>query len=164
MDPNDITRSYDNTRRSESITINPYYENWVEPRQITSEEAKAIVNAIQQRKTYSEYHDEKHGLKINNKKAMLDVIEKVIFNDPATIVIWADGTKTVVKCEGEKFDPEKGLAMAISKKLLGGNNGYYYDVFEKWLSKKEKHSKKAVVKAVKKVRDDFDKEQAKKNK
>ncbi len=25
-------------------------------------------------------------------------IEKVIFNDPATIVIWKDKTKTVVKC------------------------------------------------------------------
>ena len=43
---------------------------------------------------------------------------KVIFNDPATIVMWDDGTKTVVKCEGEKFDPEKGLAMAITKKAL----------------------------------------------
>ena len=40
-------------------------------------------------------------------------IKKVIFNDPATIVLWSDGTKTVVKAEGEPFDPEKGLAMAI---------------------------------------------------
>ena len=50
------------------------------------------------------------------------VIKKVIFNDPATIVIWDDETKTVVKCcEGDEFDPEKGLAMAISKKVLGGS-------------------------------------------
>ena len=50
------------------------------------------------------------------------VIKKVIFNDPATIVIWNDGTKTVVKCcEDDEFDPEKGLAMAISKKVLGGS-------------------------------------------
>ena len=50
------------------------------------------------------------------------VIKKVIFNDPATIVIWDDGTKTVVKCcEDDEFDPEKGLAMAISKKALGGS-------------------------------------------
>ena len=50
------------------------------------------------------------------------VIKKVIFNDPATIVIWDDGTKTVVKCcEGDEFDPEKGLAMAVSKKALGGS-------------------------------------------
>lgn len=47
-------------------------------------------------------------------------IKDVIFNGPATIVKWADGTKTVVKCcEGDTFDPEKGLAIAISKKALG---------------------------------------------
>ena len=46
-------------------------------------------------------------------------IKKVIFNDPATIVFWNDGSKTVVKCqEGDIFDPEKGLAMAISMKKL----------------------------------------------
>lgn len=59
-------------------------------------------------------------------------IVKVIFNDPATIVFWFDGSKTVVKADGEKFDPEKGLAMAISKKFLG-NKGNYYREFEKWL-------------------------------
>jgi hypothetical protein len=47
-------------------------------------------------------------------------IKDVIFNGPATIVKWADGTKTVVKCcEGDEFDAEKGLAIAISKKALG---------------------------------------------
>ena len=46
-------------------------------------------------------------------------ITKVIFNDPATIVFWKDGTKTIVKCqEGTSFDPEKGLAMAISRHYL----------------------------------------------
>ena len=59
-------------------------------------------------------------------------IKKVIFNEPATIVFWGDGTKTVVKDSEGKFDPEKGLAMAISKKALG-NKGNYYDVFRKWL-------------------------------
>ena len=28
-------------------------------------------------------------------------IRKVIFNDPATIVLWSDGSKTVVKCGPE---------------------------------------------------------------
>lgn len=62
-------------------------------------------------------------------------IKKVIFNDPATIVIWTDGTKTIVKCDGEKFDKEKGLAMAICKKLLGTNSSgsNYYEVFKKWI-------------------------------
>lgn len=59
-------------------------------------------------------------------------IENVIFNNPATIVFWLDGTKTVVKAENEPFDPEKGLAMAIVKKTLG-NKGSYYNEFKKWL-------------------------------
>lgn len=64
-------------------------------------------------------------------------IDKVIFNDPATIVMWKDGTKTVVKCnEGDTYDPEKGLAMAISKKALG-NKGNYYNTFTEWLPEEE---------------------------
>lgn len=60
-------------------------------------------------------------------------IKKVIFNDPATIVFWYDGTKTVVKCQaGDKYDKMTGLAMAISKKFLG-NNGRYYNVIKEWL-------------------------------
>ena len=63
-------------------------------------------------------------------------IEKVIFNDPATIVFWGNGDKTVVKCENETYDPEKGLAMAISKRFLG-NQGNYYNEFKKWLPEEE---------------------------
>ena len=66
-------------------------------------------------------------------------IEKVIYNDPATIVFWKDGTKTVVKaCEDDEYDPEKGLAMAISKKALG-NKGNYYETFKKALPKEDIH-------------------------
>ena len=76
------------------------------------------------------------------KKALNDIygkskssnwgINRVIFNDPATIVIWNDGSKTVVKASNEPFDPEKGLAMAIAKKALG-NKGNYYEVFKKYI-------------------------------
>lgn len=59
-------------------------------------------------------------------------IERVIFNEPATIVFWKDGTKTVVKSSNEMYDPEKGLAMAIAKKALG-NTGSYYNVFRERL-------------------------------
>lgn len=60
-------------------------------------------------------------------------IADVIFSGPATIVQWKDGTKTVVKCsEGENFDPEKGLVMAITKKALG-NKGNYYETIKKWM-------------------------------
>lgn len=67
---------------------------------------------------------------LTGTRPTLPTIEKVIFNDPATIVYWADGTKTIVKSHDELFDPEKGLAMAISKKALG-NQGNYFEVFKK---------------------------------
>ena len=64
-------------------------------------------------------------------------IKNVIFNNPATIVFWDDGTKTVVKCQdGDEFDPEKGLSMAIVKKTYG-NKGSYCNKLKKWLPKEE---------------------------
>lgn len=59
-------------------------------------------------------------------------IRKVIFNAPATVVLWSDGTKTVVKCGPDDiFDKEKGLAMAIVKKMAG-NDSRFHKVFKKW--------------------------------
>lgn len=59
-------------------------------------------------------------------------IRKAHFNDPVTVVIWEDGTKTIVRCgENDIYDWEKGLAMAIAKKALG-NKGNYYNEFHKW--------------------------------
>ena len=60
-------------------------------------------------------------------------IKKVIFNDPATIVYWKDGTKTVVKCQdGDVYDKEKGLAMCVTKKFFG-NKGNFNKVFNKFI-------------------------------
>lgn len=45
---------------------------------------------------------------------------KVIYNNPATIVIWSDGTKTVAKCEkGDEYNKEIGLAWCIMKRIMG---------------------------------------------
>lgn len=47
-------------------------------------------------------------------------IERIIFNPPATVVYWIDGTKTVVKAmEGEKYEKYAGFAMACMKKMFG---------------------------------------------
>ena len=74
-----------------------------------------------------------YGMYGQYKPAFLAQIENVIFNDPATIVFWSDDTKTVVKAQdGEEFDPEKGLVMAIAKKKFG-NNGNYYNHIKKWV-------------------------------
>ena len=77
---------------------------------------------------------EEKWLKKFTDERRLPSINKVVFNDPATIVMWSDGTKTVVKAQDEDFDPEKGLAMAISKKALG-NKGNYCNEIKKWTEK-----------------------------
>ena len=57
---------------------------------------------------------------------------RVIFNDPATIAFWPDGTKTVVKCgEDDAYDKEKGLALCYMKKVFR-NKGNYNEVLKKW--------------------------------
>lgn len=64
-------------------------------------------------------------------------IKDVIFSDPATVVFWSDNTKTVVKTRGdEKYDKEKGLAMAIIKKITG-NTRDYYEIFKEWCGDEE---------------------------
>ena len=60
--------------------------------------------------------------------------KKVIFNDPATIVIWGDGTKTVIKCSpDDTYDKEKGLALCYMKKMLGNDN-QFHKVFKEWIN------------------------------
>lgn len=64
------------------------------------------------------------------KANTLPKIKKVIFNDPATIVLWDDGTKTVVKCsEGDTYSEWSGLAFCICKKLMGDE---FHKVFKHW--------------------------------
>lgn len=71
--------------------------------------------------------------RVTNKKENPMKIKNVIFNEPATIVMWADGTKTIVKCQnGDVYSKETGLAVAIAKKALG-NKGNFNEVFKKWI-------------------------------
>lgn len=62
-------------------------------------------------------------------------VDNVIFNNPATIVYWKDGTKTVVKVrEGDTFDKWTGLAMAHMKKLYGDK---FHAKFREWCKEDE---------------------------
>ena len=50
-------------------------------------------------------------------------VSKIIFNPPATIVFWEDGTKTVVKCAAEdEFNEYYGLLAALGKKVYESNS------------------------------------------
>lgn len=60
-------------------------------------------------------------------------IKDVIFSDRVTIILWKDGTKTMVRAgKREHYDPEKGFAMAVCKKMFG-NKGNYYEVFKEYV-------------------------------
>lgn len=81
-------------------------------------------------------------------------IKNVIFNPPATIVFWTDGSKTVVKCNAkDEFDPEKGLAMAIAKRCAGNSDDFYKEI-KKWVEKsgyKQVDDVKVLAKEIKRV-------------
>ena len=52
--------------------------------------------------------------------SLKEFVEKVIYNDPATIVFWKDGTKTVVKAsENDYYDEQTGFLMCLAKKVFG---------------------------------------------
>lgn len=104
--PDNIASLYPKT-----MIVDPEIRSYIDTdTKITSEIFKSIVNS-------------------RFAKRKVPTIKNVIFNDPATIVFWSDNTKTVVKTQnGEEFDPEKGLAMAISKKALGNEGSYYNDI------------------------------------
>lgn len=69
-------------------------------------------------------------------------IKNVVFNNPATIIFWEDGTKTIVKAmETDVYDPEFGFAMCICKKALGEQ---YKKTFKKYVSPELKKAEMTV--------------------
>lgn len=106
--------------------LNGYHYNKVSNTSAFTKEMDKIINS-----------NKRLVVDINNGYFYIDsglctTIEKVIFNPPATIVYWTDGTKTIVKTQNDElFDPEKGLAMAVMKKSFG-NKGSYYNEVKKW--------------------------------
>lgn len=77
----------------------------------------------------------------------LPVPKKVIFNGPATVVMWVDGTKTVVKkSEDEPDDREKAIMYCVFKKFLDDKKrdmDRYLKLFYKVLEEDKKDEEKA---------------------
>ena len=104
-------------------------------------------NRIKYNEMYIKKEDKKMDIKLYECRTFTggiatkpqDLIKNVIFSGPCTIVQWSDGDKTIVRCENEDFDKEKGLAMAIVKKLFGTNESKsnYNDIFKKWIPEEE---------------------------
>ena len=64
--------------------------------------------------------DNSFGSYYEDDSGNVTYIKEVIYNDPAVVVIWNDGTKTVSKCDyGDNFNPEFGLILCVLKKVIG---------------------------------------------
>lgn len=75
-------------------------------------------------------------------------IVKVMYSNPATIVFWSDGTKSVSKCSGgDKYDPQIGLYLATLKRFSNTVGKLYED----WHPDADRDSKTSVI-TVKDVR------------
>ena len=114
-----------------------YLVEWDKARSLT-EAAVPILSDVKMQIEVKKYCDEDIEQTKNLYYGLSLTIKDVIFNPPATIILWMDGTKTVVKDQGEVFyDPEKGMAMAVAKKAFG-NQGNYYNQFKKYIDIWEK--------------------------
>lgn len=108
LDSDDVKRLYDRISR--------WGNEMRKGNKPMSSDVKRILNSIYgrenaMRKGYIYKYPEKNNSMVPNQ---------IIFNPPATIVFWKDGTKTVVKCsEGEKFDPYTGFCYAFTEHFLG---------------------------------------------
>ena len=64
--------------------------------------------------------DNSFGSYYEDDSGNVTYIKEVIYNDPAVVVIWNGGTKTVSKCDyGDNFNPEFGLILCVLKKVIG---------------------------------------------
>lgn len=76
--------------------------------------------------------------KKNQINTVVRNINKIRFDEGWTIIFWKSGDVTKVKCQdGESFDYEKGIAMAIIKHIYGDIN-YYNEIFKQTLERGEK--------------------------
>lgn len=52
-----------------------------------------------------------------------DAIRQVIFSGPKTIVIWSDGSKTIVSCsKDDTYNGYAGFCAAVAKKMFGSTS------------------------------------------
>ena len=75
------------------------------------------------------YHEEP----VKPREIYVPEIKNAYFNNPVTVVMWEDGTKTMVRCQpGDVYSAETGLALCIAKKAFG-NMPNFNNVFHKWI-------------------------------
>lgn len=63
------------------------------------------------------------------KKSIKDHIDRIVYNGPATIVFWDDGTKTVAKCDSrDENNKAIGVLVCVTKYLCQKAGVKYSDM------------------------------------
>ena len=115
----------------EPIHLGNVVEIKVDPKpKKTPAKKKDIMDAARNWEFYVEPEPQREPRQVNWETLITP--KRVHFNDPVTVVIWSDGTKTIVKChDDDNYDKEKGMAMAFMKRMYG-NDGYFNEIIKQW--------------------------------
>lgn len=91
---------------------------------VTEEEIARAFSSYGMRENYSRYC--KNDIDTTNKLTYrVPTPKKIIFNEnyQVTVVLWEDGTKTIVRCaENTTPDPYAAYCAAFTKKCYGSNS------------------------------------------
>ena len=98
--------------------INPIEKHYDK---ITEEIATVFIKSI-----FTEDYETKKYINL------LPGIKKVIYNKPATIILWKDNTKTISICDKEdNYDELTGFSICVVKKFIG--NSKFREIIEKYV-------------------------------
>ena len=129
-----VTMRYDQFFKPKPFDI---YKDVYSANELSSYISSGIENL---RKTLKEAFGELFNLEENNMSRKSLEVKKVIYSGPCTIVIWADDSKTIVRCQdGDTYSKEVGLLMCLAKKVWGTNTSgsNFNDYISKVISEKE---------------------------
>lgn len=131
-----VTMRYDQFFKPKPFDI---YKDVYSANELSSSISSGIENL---RKTLKEAFGELFNLEEDNMSRKSLEVKKVIYSGPCTIVIWADDSKTIVRCQdGDTYSKEVGLLMCLAKKVWGTNasGSNFNDYISKVISEKEEN-------------------------
>lgn len=80
---------------------------------------------------------------IIDKNGQCVYLKRVIYNNPVTVAIWSDDTRTVSKIHnGDTYNKEFGLVLCVLKKSIGTSN--VNALIKDWLPEQESMFEPAV--------------------
>lgn len=131
-----VTMRYDQFFKPKPFDI---YKDVYSANELSSYISNSIANL---KETFKEAFGGLFNLEENNMSRKSLEIKKVIYSGPCTIVIWADDSKTIVRCQdGDTYSKEVGLLMCLAKKVWGTNTSgsNFNDYISKVISEKEEN-------------------------